>query len=1245
LIRHDPPEYTMSDPSRDLESLFLAALDIESSDERAAFVSRSCGGDLGLRRELEELLASHEVAGSFLEQPAQGLDRTMVSPGSDEARAVSLDAGLAISLDREAAVVLGDANHSVLKMLSNTLNEVPHVSLRESEAEGAGPISRPGSREIPHSDADGRYRLDGEIARGGMGAIIKGRDTDLGRDLAIKVLLDSHKDKPEVIQRFVEEAQIGGQLQHPGIAPIYELGQFADKRPYFAMKLVKGQTLSKLLADREDAGDDRGKFIGIFEQVCQTMAYAHSRGVIHRDLKPANIMVGAFGEVQVMDWGLAKVLQFGGVADERKSRMQQDQSIIQTLRSGVGSDAPVIGSVGSAGSETQMGSVMGTPAYMPPEQALGEIDQLDERTDVFGLGAILCEILTGDPPYVAEGGTQIFRLASRGKLDRCFQRLDECEADRDLVAVAKNCLGLKPSDRPRHAGEVSKFVTAHIESVEVKLRKSEIERAAQTARADAEAAQAEAERQRAEAESARAQEETRRRRMSLAFAASILFLVAVGSGGWLYLERQNTKRTAAEAEAQKKHAEEMETLAEQRDVQRTKAEQERAKAQQIAHGLILSLAFNALHEGDYERVEELLLSKQPDFSQGGYFEWRLLWEQVQRHRPDSAIEYKDPIKFLVPSSSGDMIAIGTETGRLLLHRDGKDDLEIDLPRVGTTLWAITADARFVADTALVVAGSLDDGRGILALVSVQNQSAVTLTVCSNSVTDLAVSADGKIVVAATKVGDIVAIDVESHEEIWNESHEPNLPKDRFVTIVDDAVACVSSNGTLVTLRRLSDGVLRGQPLSLDYRAQSLATSNDGKRLGISSTVGIDVFTIRRNGVLGFEKRVPIRSNGFSFSPDDSEIVSADSYGGIRFFDARTCQTVDRCVHRNGVSTVTALAYLKEGEALVSGDAFGTVMFWDLRHARPSKFETAKQRNAFQFVAVSPDTSMVATPAANGSGVTLWHRHSEELDFLAEGKPVNVRGLAFSHDSRLVAAAANGGVFVWRVIDGRLVRKVPTNRNNWSVAFSPDGEWLAVGGGGGVTLVDVQRNWTTEEMKGCAHTAAYISLDFSREGRFLVAGGGHWQFRSDDPQGEAIVWDMADDRPVKHHRETTKQMVYSVDFSPAQSSAELVAIGGLQPTVKLLDVRSRTAKEIKGQSWWITGIAFTHDGERLATSSPTGEITFWDMATLDEVGTFRPRGHTRRIAFTSDGLVAASSEGFVRFWQAASVEECRAVFSK
>ena len=148
-----------------------------------------------------------------------------------------------------------------------------------------------------------------------MGAVLKGRDTDLGRDLAVKVLLEHHRDQPELVRRFVEEAQIAGQLQHPGIVPVYELGTFADRRPFFTMKLVKGRTLAEMLAARPSPADDAA-VPGHLPPGRQTVAYAHARGVIHRDLKPSNVMVGSFGEVQVMDWGLAKVLPRGGAVDD-----------------------------------------------------------------------------------------------------------------------------------------------------------------------------------------------------------------------------------------------------------------------------------------------------------------------------------------------------------------------------------------------------------------------------------------------------------------------------------------------------------------------------------------------------------------------------------------------------------------------------------------------------------------------------------------------------------------------------------------------------------------------------------------------------------------------------------------------------------------------------------------------------------------------------------------------------------------
>jgi serine/threonine-protein kinase len=427
------------------------------------------------------------------------------------------------------------AGASVLQVLGANLPDMPRVHLREPLTEGITPVNRPGSPEMPETESPAdfppRLQLVGEIARGGMGAILKGRDVDLGRDIAVKVLLETHRGKTELAQRFIEEAQISGQLQHPGITPIYELGVFPDQRPYFTMKLVKGQTLATQLEARKDLLEDRPRFLGVFAQVCQTLAYAHARGVLHRDLKPSNIMLGAFGEVQVMDWGLAKVLSEGGVADDKRTGRghprPENVSVIRTARSQE-SDAS------EAGSHTQAGTLLGTPAYMAPEQARGEVELVDERADVFGLGAILCQILTGQPPFTGKSA-EAQRKAQAGRLDDAYARLDGCGADAELLALAKRCLAAEPWDRPRHAGEVAEQVTEYQHAVAERLRQTELARAAEEARA-------------IEARATAAQER-RAKRMTLALAASVLLTMALSGGGWLWLraEREDRRNRANRA--------------------------------------------------------------------------------------------------------------------------------------------------------------------------------------------------------------------------------------------------------------------------------------------------------------------------------------------------------------------------------------------------------------------------------------------------------------------------------------------------------------------------------------------------------------------------------------------------------------------------------------------------------------------------------------------------------------------------
>src|SRR6516165_4430906 len=415
----------------------------------------------------------------------------------------------------EATGTFEPAGPGVLDTIAQSIGPVPRVLLRDTApGETPGPVVRPDAID---ADPSIRYRIDGEIARGGMGAVLKGRDPDLGRDVAIKVLRPDLRDNGNLVRRFVEEAQIGGQLQHPGVVPIYELGTFADRRPFFSMKLVKGQTLADLLAARSGPADDLPRFLSIFAAIAQTMAYSHTRGVIHRDLKPSNVMVGSFGEVQVMDWGLARVLPRGGVAaDARAGKELPAETLITTA--GSGSDRDL----------SRAGSIMGTPSYMPPEQARGETDRIDERADVFALGSILCEVLTAKPAFTGRGATEILRKAADGATADALARLDGCGAEAELIGLAKDCLAVEPEGRPRDANVVAERITAYLAGVQERVQAAERERAVAVARAI---------------------EERRRRKLQVGLAASLLALTTAGGLGTTYYLQERQARAAAVEQA------------------------------------------------------------------------------------------------------------------------------------------------------------------------------------------------------------------------------------------------------------------------------------------------------------------------------------------------------------------------------------------------------------------------------------------------------------------------------------------------------------------------------------------------------------------------------------------------------------------------------------------------------------------------------------------------------------------------
>jgi tetratricopeptide (TPR) repeat protein len=380
------------------------------------------------------------------------------------------------------------------------------------------PVPPPG--DLPHVPG---YEVEGMLGRGGMGVVYCATDSTLGREVAVKVLLDRFAPDPGSVRRFAEEARITAQLQHPGIPPVHDLGTLPDGRPFLAMKRIKGRTLDALLASRPEPSVERGRFVAVFEQLCQAVAYAHAHGVIHRDLKPANVMVGRFGEVQVMDWGLAKVL--GARPGERTEA--EETAAATAVRSLRESDDLF----------TRAGSVLGTPAFMPPEQAAGAVGTIGKRSDVFGLGAVLAVVLTGRPPFEADTAEATRVKAAQGDVGECFAPLGACGADPDLVALCQRCLAPRPEDRPTDAGVVAKAVAALRAAAEERARWAELERV----RAEGEAREAQA----------RAAEQRQRRRLLLAASGVIALVLLAGLSVSLWQMRRAMQALAAEQQARR----------------------------------------------------------------------------------------------------------------------------------------------------------------------------------------------------------------------------------------------------------------------------------------------------------------------------------------------------------------------------------------------------------------------------------------------------------------------------------------------------------------------------------------------------------------------------------------------------------------------------------------------------------------------------------------------------------------------
>jgi serine/threonine-protein kinase len=334
-----------------------------------------------------------------------------------------------------------------------TVQATPHGTLQSAPGDIADPDA-----EMPSFPAEQRYETRASLGEGGMGEVRLCRDRVIGREVALKAVLRPHAAKGELRARFIREARVQGQLEHPAIVPVYDFGTDADGQPFFTMKRVRGVTLERVIdaLQRGDAATarlySRHKLLAAFVQVCLAIDFAHERGVIHRDLKPSNVMLGGYGEVYVLDWGVAKV--------RSASSTMAETSSVPAIRIDDGATSAARVDTGEKSAPTAAGAVLGTPGYMAPEQLRG--DEVDPRTDVYALGGILFELLTLQPLHGTGTLAAMMKRALEGADARASVRAADREVPPELEEVCVRACAVDRAQRYASAREIADAVDAYL---------------------------------------------------------------------------------------------------------------------------------------------------------------------------------------------------------------------------------------------------------------------------------------------------------------------------------------------------------------------------------------------------------------------------------------------------------------------------------------------------------------------------------------------------------------------------------------------------------------------------------------------------------------------------------------------------------------------------------------------------------------------------------------------------------------
>jgi WD40 repeat protein/tRNA A-37 threonylcarbamoyl transferase component Bud32 len=1029
---------------------------------------------------------------------------------------------------------------------------------------------------------DGQYDLGDEHARGGLGRIVRGRDRRLDRTVAIKQLI---RGTPINRARFAREARITARLQHPGVVPIYEAGVWPSGQQFYAMRLVEGRPLSAAIDDARSL-TERLALLSRVLVVAETMAYAHSRGVIHRDLKPSNVLVGEYGETVVIDWGIAKEL---GEADAEIEAPVAVPSVDLTV----------------------VGQVMGTPWYMAPEQARGE--PTDERSDVYALGAILYHVLAGVPPHA--DATKIVETVAAGAPPPPLASRAPGVAP-DLVAIVDKTLAAAPGARYPSAAELAADLKRYLNGQLVSVHRYGL--------------------------GALVSRWVARHRAAVAIAALAVVVLAVG--GVISLRnivsaRDEARQNASALSAQRDAL--ILTQAESaldRDPTASLAWLKQYPLDGAEWNRVRTIAADAVSRGVAKHVlnhgeEAFVIAWSPD---GGHVAvsstdhvnvWDARTGARQRH-----LRLVSSYRVAISTGGRVIAAASSNENEIRVWRDGPEPLVLAGHTALVTFLAVLADERIVSaardgtvrvwtisgdgSVAVEAAGELSVCLAIVPggpprLASISPQGAVQVTPLDGGpATTLGSLAGTPRALAVARDGSAVAVAGADGIWIWPLAGGPALRLGdsdgtrELVYAGNDALLEVGPDTSI----RVWD-VAAKAALALPHQRplSDVATSQHG----VLVTTDIDgrIFVWRPGPGPGEYTPRELRGHRASiasvaFSPDGMHLASSSIDMDLRLWDVAA--TAER-VQRVDKADLFQVSYVAD-HVVVATSRSGAVHRIDL--ASGTSRPLGAHGGTSMGLAASADRRWIATAGWDGSA-WLWDvERSTGTALRTTGAAV--RGIGLSPDGARVALATDAGV----LLGGPEARFHPLGEHEgivWGAVFNRDGRTLATTGDDStVRLWDIEPTRVRHVLRGDDGPSR---IAFSSDGRHLVTGGA---------TGGVRVWEVTTGtgRLLGEHQGAVRAIAFSSDGAR-------IASGSRDRTVRVWTVATGTGALVGRHDGEIRDVAFSPDGRYLASAGYDRTFKVWD---LDQrvSWSFRGAAAFQRVAFAPHGgeLTVTCADGTV-----------------